>query len=324
MQAGLPERAGCCHCGCRSHATHCLHLALGSVQARPPTHALCKTTHPPMLRPTHHSLPHHAPLSTPPATHSHTTRPWPQVLLALPRAACVVPQAVHLRVHTQGGALALSSHHSLPTCARSAHSSPRRADRQEPQTRHWLAQPNAPHPALNAQLLPQPAHAQYFRKKKTLLRHLAKCQLRHPPGDEIYRSPPPPANDPTYVGGAVTSPPIRWGAGLVVCAGSWPLPLYGRSGGPPAHQVRSGRCGPARHAYNFLRLTHVVACSVRAVAASMLGPALRLCCPRLAHPRSHPCAPAVPPAHPAACLRWTARRARCTARTCASCPSCSW
>lgn len=60
------------------------------------------------------------------------------------------------------------------------------------------------HPTLN-QSLPQ-----YFRKKKTLLRHLAKCSLRHPPGDEIYRSPPPPANDPSYVGGAVTSPPIRW------------------------------------------------------------------------------------------------------------------
>lgn len=50
---------------------------------------------------------------------------------------------------------------------------------------------------------------QYFRKKKTLLRHLAKCPLRHPPGDEIYRSPPPPPNDPSYVGGAVTNPPIR-------------------------------------------------------------------------------------------------------------------
>ncbi|KAK9824356.1 hypothetical protein WJX72_009663 [[Myrmecia] bisecta] len=31
----------------------------------------------------------------------------------------------------------------------------------------------------------------YFKKKKTLLRHLAKCELRHPPGDEIYRSPAP-------------------------------------------------------------------------------------------------------------------------------------
>ncbi|KAL4857957.1 putative MYST-like histone acetyltransferase 1 [Chlorella vulgaris] len=48
----------------------------------------------------------------------------------------------------------------------------------------------------------------YFRKKKTLLRHLAKCTLRHPPGDEIYRSPPAPANDPSLVGGAITNPPI--------------------------------------------------------------------------------------------------------------------
>ena len=28
----------------------------------------------------------------------------------------------------------------------------------------------------------------YMRKKKTLLRHLAKCTQRHPPGDQIYRS----------------------------------------------------------------------------------------------------------------------------------------
>lgn len=48
----------------------------------------------------------------------------------------------------------------------------------------------------------------YFRKKSTLLRHLAKLEARHPPGDEIYRSPPPPPNNPSYVGGAVTSPPI--------------------------------------------------------------------------------------------------------------------
>ena len=31
----------------------------------------------------------------------------------------------------------------------------------------------------------------YFKKKKTLVRHLAKTPLRHPPGDEIYRSPDP-------------------------------------------------------------------------------------------------------------------------------------
>lgn len=27
----------------------------------------------------------------------------------------------------------------------------------------------------------------YFKKRKTLLRHLAKCEPLHPPGDEIYR-----------------------------------------------------------------------------------------------------------------------------------------
>ena len=30
----------------------------------------------------------------------------------------------------------------------------------------------------------------YFGKRNTLVRHAAKCDLRHPPGDEIYRSPP--------------------------------------------------------------------------------------------------------------------------------------
>jgi GNAT superfamily N-acetyltransferase len=48
----------------------------------------------------------------------------------------------------------------------------------------------------------------YFRKKKTLLRHLAKLTLRAPPGDEIYRSPAPPADNLEFVGGAVTNPPI--------------------------------------------------------------------------------------------------------------------
>ena len=31
----------------------------------------------------------------------------------------------------------------------------------------------------------------YFAKRSTLLRHASRCDLRHPPGDEIYRSPPP-------------------------------------------------------------------------------------------------------------------------------------
>jgi len=48
----------------------------------------------------------------------------------------------------------------------------------------------------------------YFRKKKTLLRHLAKTTLRRPPGDEIYRSAAPPVHDPGYVGGAITNPRI--------------------------------------------------------------------------------------------------------------------
>jgi histone acetyltransferase MYST1 len=41
-----------------------------------------------------------------------------------------------------------------------------------------------------------PCHKLYFcefcltflRQKPQLQRHLAKCELRHPPGDEIYRS----------------------------------------------------------------------------------------------------------------------------------------
>ena len=44
----------------------------------------------------------------------------------------------------------------------------------------------------------------YFRKKKTLLRHMAKCSLRCPPGDEIYSSPTRPGSTPS----AYTSPQI--------------------------------------------------------------------------------------------------------------------
>jgi len=44
----------------------------------------------------------------------------------------------------------------------------------------------------------------YFKKKKTLVRHLAKTPLRHPPGDEIYRSPDP----GHYPGDCATTPTI--------------------------------------------------------------------------------------------------------------------
>lgn len=45
----------------------------------------------------------------------------------------------------------------------------------------------------------------YFRKKKTLLRHMAKSPLRCPPGDEIYRSPARPGD---YSRGSYTDPQI--------------------------------------------------------------------------------------------------------------------
>ena len=45
----------------------------------------------------------------------------------------------------------------------------------------------------------------YFRKKKTLLRHMAKLSLRCPPGDEIYRSPPRPGE---FNRAAYTNPQI--------------------------------------------------------------------------------------------------------------------
>jgi hypothetical protein len=37
---------------------------------------------------------------------------------------------------------------------------------------------------------------------------LGLCDPVWSPGDEIYRSPPPPPSQPQYVGGAVTNPPI--------------------------------------------------------------------------------------------------------------------
>uniref|UniRef100_A0A6U1GV64 histone acetyltransferase n=1 Tax=Tetraselmis chuii TaxID=63592 RepID=A0A6U1GV64_9CHLO len=48
----------------------------------------------------------------------------------------------------------------------------------------------------------------YMKKKKTLLRHRAKCAWTHPPGDEIYRSPPPPLDNPSFTGGPVFNPPV--------------------------------------------------------------------------------------------------------------------
>lgn len=145
-----------------------------------------------------------------PACHAANPLPPPtlaQVLLTLPRALRLLPQALPLRVHAQGaagwvlrggtsaaGAAAASgAAGAAPPCPALvtgvSHSSP--------------CLP--PCPALpTCAVLPQ---------KVTLLRHLAKCTLRHPPGDEIYRSPPPPPNDPSFVGGAITNPPIRCAAG---------------------------------------------------------------------------------------------------------------
>lgn len=47
----------------------------------------------------------------------------------------------------------------------------------------------------------------YFRKKKTLLRHQALCDIRSPPGDEIYRSPLESTSRPALAG-SVTDPQI--------------------------------------------------------------------------------------------------------------------
>jgi histone acetyltransferase MYST1 len=48
----------------------------------------------------------------------------------------------------------------------------------------------------------------YFRKKRTLLRHLAKCPLRHPPGNEIYRSPTSAEATESTPAAAITEVPL--------------------------------------------------------------------------------------------------------------------
>jgi len=49
----------------------------------------------------------------------------------------------------------------------------------------------------------------YFAKRSTLVRHAAKCDARHPPGDEIYRSPPPSAaGRGDAPASAVADPPV--------------------------------------------------------------------------------------------------------------------
>ena len=74
----------------------------------------------------------------------------------------------------------------------------------------------------------------YFRKKKTLLRHCSKCQLKHPPGDEIYRSPPvtehspnPAATTPTLTMFEVDGAKNKVGASPV-CA--WPPAAWSGAG----------------------------------------------------------------------------------------------
>lgn len=134
----------------------------------------------------------------------------------------------------------------------------------------------------------------YFRKKRTLLKHLAKLDARHPPGDEIYRSPSGAAA--AHNAAAVADPPIsvfevrrtlsrcHWRlcsrhADTAIQSFSWKFPaslLLSFSHGCPG----------------FLR-SHRVA-HYSALPVSFHG------------------------------HRLTAARRRCTARTCACCPSCSW
>lgn len=137
----------------------------------------------------------------------------------------------------------------------------------------------------------------YFRKKSTLLRHTAKLSRFHPPGDEIYRSPSPGGGaDSTTVSGAVTNPPIAV------------FEVDGRKNKVSGGGGWCGWCvcvgGWGSHAS--------LGCAYHSLAVwwcvqgGLQGP-----CHPTAHQATLP--PLLPPPAP-----------RCTARTCACCPSCSW
>ena len=125
-------------------------------------------------------------------------------------------EAVRVRVHAQGGCAAT---HTLLLLLLLALLQSGGCARGGGRAARGVAAPPAcplaplrsltPPPTTHTDPPTHPQPLQYFRKKKTLLRHLAKCTLRHPPGDEIYRSPPPPASDPTYVGDAGERPNAR-------------------------------------------------------------------------------------------------------------------
>ncbi len=62
----------------------------------------------------------------------------------------------------------------------------------------------------------------YFGKEKTLIRHMAKCEMRHPPGDEIYRSPPEPKS-PGYCKTPIAVFEVCGRSNKVSCACRTPL-----------------------------------------------------------------------------------------------------
>ncbi len=62
----------------------------------------------------------------------------------------------------------------------------------------------------------------YFGKEKTLIRHMAKCEMRHPPGDEIYRSPPEPKS-PGYCKTPIAVFEVCGRTNKVCCANGTPL-----------------------------------------------------------------------------------------------------
>ncbi len=154
-----------------------------------------------------------------------------------------------------------------------------------------------------------------------MLRHLAKCRLQHPPGDEIYRNRTAKGGVSMYEvrarrpARAVLHPALRAGE-LPRCAVRMPTRR--------CVVQRAGRCWlKARPCADPTKHTKPGStCQVRAAEG---GSRFR-CEPHLSRRmlRRSLYLPYTPRRALGAAARWTARRRSCTARTCATWPSCSW
>jgi hypothetical protein len=85
------------------------------------------------------------------------------------------------------------------------------------------------YPSTHPSIHPPIDTYRYMKKKKTLQRHRAKCELRHPPGDEIYRDGNLSVFEVrvVFVGGiCVVCVCVCWGGGGGLCVCVWDITAF--------------------------------------------------------------------------------------------------